>query len=222
MKKRYICLGVIVVFLVFSGALGLFFSSNHSDSDSDSDSTTFSNYIVQGKVVSNESSITLTDYSEGTEDTFVADSESDQYYYGHWKEGEDPEAQYDVDLNVNLSDVKWNTTDFNESVIMDYLKHNVTSSNDSEWGFSANVGDSFSSRGNLSDVTFEGDMLRYSFNESSWDFIDGNYNESCVITISHPSTGFSFEIYVLIPHENINSYDPIDRTYTHYNIEKTY
>ena len=222
MKKRYICLGIIVVFLVFSGALGLFFSSNHSDSDSDSDSNSFFNQVVKGKVVSNESSITLTDYSEGTEDTFVADSEDSSYYYGHWNKGEDPEAQYDVDLNVNLSDVKWNTSDFNESVIRDYINHNVTSANGSEWEISANVGDSFSSRGNLSEATFDGDMLRYSFNTTSWDFLDGDYNESCIIEISNHNTGFSIEIYVLIPHENINSYDPIDRTYTHYNIEKTY
>ena len=220
MEKKYICLGIVLVFLVFSGALGFFFSSNHSDSDV----TTVSNFMVEGEVVSYDSNIILADYSEGTEDTFVADSEDSSYYYGHWNKGEEPEAQYDINLNVNLSDVKWNTSVFNEKVIREYIEHNITSAKDDVWYINVDFGDGIESGNeNFSYVTFDGDILKFSFNTTSEEFLDGDYNRTGTITICNQNYTSSIEITVTIPSESIESFNPISNDgYYHYNIEKTY
>ena len=213
---KYICLGIIAIFLVSSCIMAFIPHNTNTHHDSDS------SIVADGNIVSAESKINLVDYSEGTEDTFVAHSEDSNYYYGHWDKGQDAMGYYEIELNLNLSDIKWNSS-CNDSVILDYLEHNLTSDDNVSIGF--DLGDHFKIPSNTSTLKVENGVLKCSYNTSSTEFIDGNFNKSGVLSISNAGDkgNIDIEINVLFLADSIESHDPNPGDgYYHYNVEKTY
>lgn len=66
-------------------------------------------YDANAVYVAKDSGVVL-DATDAVDDIFIATSEDNQHYYGHWGGGSDAVIEYDVHFKVNLSDIDWNIT----------------------------------------------------------------------------------------------------------------
>lgn len=199
-------------------------------------------YQAQGTIVAQNSSLEMVDYQEAQDSHFIATSEDSQYYYGHWGGGEDASFSYEEKFQVNLSDIKWNVTvydqnnpNINESAIKADLKKNISTviveaeDEDSKYDYSSDRKYDFHDEMMGGKYEIDGDIFTYydKWSSSEVESYNGDQNFTIRITIESDSdftTDSDITITFIIPNKNIHIEDPGIKTEhgKNYNVEKTY
>ena len=191
-------------------------------------------FNAKGEIVANNSSIALKDYSAAEDDTFYAKSEDQIAYHGTWAGGHDAVFIYNVDFNVNLSDVKWdidlfdkNNKNMSESLALADLDENLSSlmrddfENGVAFTFESDIGNQIANK--HYDENFASDNLHV---ENGVLTLNGSLSSSEPINISddvhfkitlvkytdssRQRISKDIKLNITIPKENINIQNPGD------------